>query len=90
MTPDVEGHRLPAAQENGPGAVWKWLTAFMAGAILTGAPSYALLLSKPSDEQLDIIEQRVNDLRIDNAHLTEQVLALQQEITSLRNDRFPR
>ena len=83
MTPDVEGHRLPPANGNGNGNVWKWLTAFLAGAVLTGAPSYGLLLSKPSDEKFDRIEMEVNDLRIANAHLSEQVSTLQQQIIGL-------
>jgi len=63
--------------------VWKWLAAFLAGAMLAGAPSYAILVSKPSNAKVETLEANVRDLQIQQARFSEQILVLQQQIHEL-------
>ncbi len=84
MKDEVQGHRLPPINGNGNAGVWKWLTAFLAGALLAGAPSYALLLSKPSDTKFDKLQTQVDDLRIANSQISTQILQLQQQIALIQ------
>lgn len=60
--------------------IWKWLAAFLAGAMVAGAPSYVFLLSKPSREDIQEIERTMTALQIQQAQVAEQILSLQQQI----------
>jgi len=60
--------------------IWKWLAAFLAGAMLAGAPSYSLLLSKPDNNDFKDLRMQLNNLEIQNARISEQIITLQQQI----------
>ena len=67
---------------NGNG-VWKWLAAFLAGAMLAGAPTYTTLLSKPTTRQLEGVRLEIRSLQLQQVKLSERILVLQQQIRSL-------
>ena len=64
------------------GGLWKWVAAMLSAILLAGAPGMVYALKTPSSEEVKIIRERQDDVRIRlaivEAQLKENAVLIQQ------------
>ena len=68
------------------GGVWKWIAAILVTVLIAGAPAIVQAVRSPTRDDVDVIRDRQVQVLIHLGELDQQVLALQNLVSDLKDD----